>query len=122
MNPYSEAERQGAMIAAAYIAVQEHFSHLPLRDIINPPHDQFDAALARQCAVHIIANIFHVPRRRLTRVMGRQRTSTNFALDRIETRREEPLFRAAHDRMGARAEAIFLSDMIEAARRLAEVA
>lgn len=122
MNPYSENERQSAMIAAAYIAVQEHFSHLPLRDIINPPHDQFDAALARQCAVHIIANIFHVPRRRLTRVMGRQRTSTNFALDRIETRREEPLFKAAHDRMGERAASIFLTDMKEAAMRLADAA
>ena len=110
------------MIAAAYIAVQEHFSHLPLRDIINPPHDQFDAALARQCAVHIIANIFHVPRRRLTRVLGRQRTSTNFALDRIDERRDEPLFRAAHDRMGKRAASIFLTDMKEAAMRMADAA
>ncbi len=122
MNPYSEKERQSAMIAAAYIAVQEHFSHLPLRDIINPPRDQFDAALARQCAVHIIANVFQVPRRRLTSVMGRQRTSTNFALARIDERREEPLFRAVHDRMGERASSIFLTDMKEAAIRMADAA
>lgn len=122
MNPYSAEERLQAMLSACYAAVQEHFSHLPLRYIVKPPHGHFDAALARQCAIHIAATQFHIPRKRLSRLQGRQRTSISFAMQRVDRRRREPLFAAAHDRMGARAVTLFLNALHEAAGRPAEVA
>ena len=122
MNPYSAQERLEALMAACYVAVQEHFSHLPLRFIIKPPHGHFDAALARQCAIHIAVTQFKIPRKRLSRLLGRQRTSISFAMQRVERRCREPLFRAAYDRMGERAASIFLTDMKEAAMRMADAA
>lgn len=48
INPYSEDERLQLMLSCCYAAVKTGFDHLALRDIINPPHEWFDAALARQ--------------------------------------------------------------------------
>ncbi|QMV26684.1 hypothetical protein GRI33_06980 [Brucella sp. BO3] len=71
-NPFSEEERLQTMLACCYAAVQQGgFQHLALRDIIDPPHEWFDAMLARQIAIHILATRFGVPKRRIVMMQAR---------------------------------------------------
>ncbi|KQZ87233.1 hypothetical protein ASD64_07280 [Mesorhizobium sp. Root157] len=107
INPYNEDERLEVMMACSYAAVKSGFSHLALRDIINPPHAWFDAALARQIAIHILNTVFDVPRRRLVTMMGRQRCSISFAVRSVDARLEHPVFEAAYKRMARRALDLF---------------
>jgi hypothetical protein len=116
INPYSESERLEAMFAASYAAVAEHFSHLPVRHIISPPRDLYDAMLARQIAIHIVNVQFRVPRRRIATCLKRQRSSILFGNRKVSTRcRREPLFAAAYRRMASRAKLHFFREMKAAA-------
>ena len=65
VNVHHADERQRLMLTCCYQAVREHFSHIAIRDIIEPPHALFDALLARQCAVTLMRDEFNVPRRRI---------------------------------------------------------
>jgi hypothetical protein len=115
LNPYSEEERLQAMLSACYAAAQSGFRHLALRHIINPPHEWFDAALARQIAIHILATRFDVPRRRIVEMQQRQRTSISFAIRAIDNRLEDPVFERAYRRMSERAGELFDTQIRKAA-------
>lgn len=114
-NPYSEAERLEIMLSCCYAAVQSGFRHLALRHIIEPPHNWFDAALARQIAIYIFNIEFEVPRRRIVAMQARQRTSISFAIQAIDRRLEDPAFAHAYLRMAARAKVLFISTLQKAA-------
>lgn len=114
-NPYSAEERLQAMISAAFRATRAHFSHLPLRYLIDPPHDLPDARLARQVAIHVLRIRFEVPRSRLATTMGRGRVALRQAVLAIENRCQEPVFERAYERIATRAMELFEQDMAEAA-------
>ncbi|WP_411035718.1 hypothetical protein [Shinella sp. BYT-45] len=115
LNPYDEVQRLEVMLACCIKAVQSHFSHLAVRDIVEPPRDLFDAALARQIAIHILHVEFGVPRRRIVKMQARQRTSISFAIQRIDERLGCPVFAKAYRRIAARAKAIFTHQVRKAA-------
>ncbi|MCY1667897.1 hypothetical protein [Rhizobium sp. SL86] len=121
-NPYSEDERLGAMINATFRAVRAHFNHLPMRDIIDPPRDMFDAKLARQIVIAILNSEFTVPRRRLVALLGVARWSVMQANRVVRCRRDEGCFDRAYERMAMRAHEIFMASMLEAAAAQAEAA
>ena len=114
-NPYSEAERLEVMLACCYRAVGQHFSHLPIAHIIEPPHSLFDAALARQVAIHIFHVEFGVPRRRIVTMQARQRTSISFAIIKIDERLDCPVFACAYATIAARAKDLFMKQISQAA-------
>ncbi|MBD8686604.1 MULTISPECIES: hypothetical protein [unclassified Rhizobium] len=114
INPYSEEERLQAMISACYTASRSHFNHLPLRHIINPPVDMFDAKLARQMAIYVLHIDFDVPRRRLVSVLGVARWTVMQAVRTVEQRRFEALFDRAYERISARAKDNFTTALHQA--------
>lgn len=115
MNPYSQEDRLQTMLACCYASVQTGFRHLALRHIINPPHQWFDAALARQIAIHILHVEFDVPRRRIVAMQDRQRGSIMMAVRAVDARLEEPMFARAYGRMAARAKDLFNLEVRKAA-------
>ncbi|WP_457587323.1 hypothetical protein [Ensifer canadensis] len=115
LNPYDEHQRLEVMLACCVKAVQSHFSHIAVRDIIWPPRDLFDAALARQVAVYILHVDFEVPRRRIVKMQARQRTSISFAIRKIDERLGCPVFAKAYGRMAARAKDLFMQQLRKAA-------
>lgn len=114
VNPYSDEERLQAMVAASYRASRAHFNHLPLRHIINPPAEMFDAKLARQMAIYVLHIDFGVPRRRLVVLLGVARWTVMQAVRVVEARRFEPLFEKAYERIAARAKDTFMGMLYEA--------
>lgn len=115
VNPYSEEERQQAMIAACYSATRKHFAHLPLRYVINPPVDMLDAALARQIAIVILIDEFGIPRRRIGTILGLARSTILSACRTVDYRREDAAFDKIFQRIVARAKDNFMRDLREAA-------
>nr|DAO37985.1 MAG TPA: chromosomal replication initiator protein [Caudoviricetes sp.] len=115
LNPYSEEDRLNVMLACCYRAVQSGFRHLALRDIIDPPHEWFDAALARQIAIHILNVKFDVPRRRIVKMQARRRASISSAIVTVDRRLDDPIFTSAYRRMSGRAMDLFISEMNKAA-------
>ena len=115
LNPYDEHQRLEVMLACCVKAVQSHFSHIAVRDIIWPPRDLFDAALARQVAIYILHIEFEVPLRRIVKMQARQRTSISFAIRKIDERLGCPVFAKAYTRMAARAKDIFMQQLRKAA-------
>lgn len=103
MNPFSEADRLDLMECAAFEAVQRLFSHLSVEHIRKPPRHMMDAKLARQIAIRIMNVDFHAPRRRITAMQGRQRTSISFAIQAVDRRLENEVFRAAYQQMAGTA-------------------
>ena len=114
VNPYSDEERLQAMVAASYRASRSHFNHLPLRHIINPPAEMFDAKLARQMAIYVLHIDFNVPRRRLVVLLGVARWTVMQAVRVVEARRYEPLFDKAYERIAARTKDTFMEMLYEA--------
>ncbi|PRA86941.1 hypothetical protein CQ054_07015 [Ochrobactrum sp. MYb29] len=82
---------------ATYEAVAEMFPWLSIVQIKNPPRHLMDAKLARQVAIHIMAERVGVPQRQIARLQGRQRTSIHFALQTVEKRMESDTFTAAYE-------------------------
>lgn len=115
LNPYSEEERLQVMLSCCYAAAKSGFPHLALRHIINPPKEWFDAALARQIAVHILAARFDVPRRRIVVLQDRQRTAVATAITTVDCRLEDPVFERAYRRMSDRAVELFHNQIKKAA-------
>ncbi|WP_254493644.1 hypothetical protein [Bartonella sp. B1099] len=113
-NPYSEAERLHIMVTCSFKAVSGGFRHVPIRYIIDPPHGLFDAALARQIAIHILHYQFEVPRRRIVAIQERERTAVARSLRTINRRLEEPVFARAYRRWAGRAMDLFLREMDKA--------
>lgn len=115
VNPYSDEERLQAMVASSYRATRSHFNHLPLRHIINPPAEMFDAKLARQLAIYVLHVDFNVPRRRLVVLLGVARWTVMQAVRIVEARRFEAVFDKAYERIAARAKDNFMTMLHEAA-------
>ena len=112
-NPYSEDERLAAMVSAAFRASRSHFNHLPIRHLIDPPVDQFDAKLARQITIHVLNVQFDIPRRRLTKLLGVGRAMVLQSIRTVDTRRLEPVFERAYERIAARAQDNFMTALVE---------
>ena len=93
---------------ACLAAVREGFPHLAVRDIVDPPHEWFDAALARQIAMHLMINEFHWTKRCVVHTEERSRDAINRALRTINRRMEEPRFAAHYRKLAARAHALVL--------------
>lgn len=110
MNPHSIDDRQRLMLTSCYTAVREHFSHIAIRDIIDPPHGMFDAMLARQIAITLMRDAFNVPRRRIANILDRQRTTISFNMQTVTGRRACPVFDIAYGRIASRAREIYLRE------------
>ncbi|MDG3580380.1 hypothetical protein P7F60_28790 [Rhizobium sp. YJ-22] len=108
MNYHSLDDRQRLMLTCCYQAVRLHFSHIAIRDIIDPPREMLDAALARQCALALMRDAFNVPARRVAIIVDRNRGRIKFANWTVNTRRECPVFERAYLSMARRARDIFL--------------
>ena len=121
LNPYSETERLEAMASAAMRASRTHFNHLPIRYLIDPPHDMFDAKLARQIAIHVLNVEFNIPRRRLVELLGVARWTVMQSVRVVERRRLEPVFERAYERIAARAKDNFMTKLVEDAEQAEHV-
>jgi hypothetical protein len=115
INIHSADERYGLDLTSSYIAVREAFPHLSVRQIIEPPRDQFDAALARQIALHLMVHHFGWPKRRIVEQEHRSREALNRALRTIDERKEAPRFAALYRRIAWRAENLVRIKLGEAA-------
>ncbi len=114
MNPYSEPERLSTMLACCYKSSQLHFSHLPIRYLINPPNHMLDAALARQIAIYIFHMEFDVPRRRIVTILGIARSTMLMAVRVVDERRTDAVFDRAYRRIAARAGDLFMQELHKA--------
>ncbi|SIR41437.1 hypothetical protein SAMN05880590_12719 [Rhizobium sp. RU35A] len=95
-----------AQLHACYAAVREGFPHLAIRDIVEPPHQWFDAALARQVVIHLMVTEFRWPKRRVVEMEDRSREAVNRALRTVDTRLETPRFNTHYRSIAARAHAL----------------
>jgi hypothetical protein len=111
LNLYSESERLQTMLSCCYAAARTGFPHLAIRHVINPPHEWFDAALARQIAIYILHVEFDVPRRRIVAMQERRRASISAAIRTIDARLEDAVFARAYARYAARAKGLFISEV-----------
>jgi hypothetical protein len=93
---------------ACLAAVREGFPHLSVRDIVDPPHEWFDAALARQIVMHLMIKEFHWPKRRVVETEERSREAINRALRTISRRIDEPRFATHYGKLAVRAHALVL--------------
>lgn len=115
INIHSSDDRYSLHLTCAYVAVKEAFPHLSVRQIINPPHDQFDAALARQIVLHVVVRHFDWPKRRVVEQEQRSREALNRALRTIDERLTAPRFAAIYRRIIWRVEALVTSKLEAAA-------
>ncbi len=106
INVYDQKAVYDATVHACLFAVREGFPHLAIRDIVDPPHEWFDAALARQIAMHLVIREFGWPKRRVVEMEDRSREAINRALRTVDAR-------IAHDRF-----ALHYQTMAERARSL----
>lgn len=72
--------------------VQKKFSHLSEEEIFYPPHALFDAALARQIALHVMHYELSVPKRRLSQQLQRSREALERGLKTVNARKKRPEF------------------------------
>ncbi|MCF1449956.1 hypothetical protein FS815_24510 [Agrobacterium vitis] len=107
MNIHSADERQRLMLSCCLRSVQASFSHIALRDIIDPPREMLDALLARQIALTLLRDEFNVPARRVAIMVNRNRGRIAFAMWTVTSRRECPIFDQAYGLMLKRARSIF---------------
>ncbi|UDF29801.1 UNVERIFIED_ORG: hypothetical protein LHK14_00315 [Roseateles sp. XES5] len=91
LNQYDQKQVYDATVHACLCAVREGFPHLAIRDIVDPPHEWFDAALARQITMHLVIREFGWPKRRVVEMEDRSREAINRALRTVDAR-------IAHDR------------------------
>lgn len=105
----------GHIEAACFAAVSEHFPHLSLRDVIAPPHQWFDAALARQIALHLMVRQFNLPKRRVVEMQQRSREAVNRALRTIDERLVDRPFASSYGAMAERAHILLIHRIEEAA-------
>lgn len=115
MNRFNADEMFELTYRAALAAVQEVFPHLTLAQIVDPPQHMFDAALARQVAMHLTVARFDVPKRRFATLLGRSREAINRALRTIDWRLDQPEFEALYRRAAARAATLIDEELRRAA-------
>lgn len=88
---------------AAVTGVRTRFKHLSRADICAPPHQWFDAALARQIALHLLHREFDVPKRALAGEIVRSREAVNRALRTVDERLRDETFAQSYSAMKRRA-------------------
>lgn len=115
MNRYDSRQIYAATLHACLFAVREGFPHLTARDILDPPHRWFDAAMARQVVMHLMIVEFRYPKRRVVEMEDRSREAINRALRTIDARLETPRFANHYRAMAIRARALFSIRMEDAA-------
>ncbi len=102
-NPFelsiNDNERVHRLFEASVKGVQSSFNHLSHDDIAYPPHRWFDAALARQIAIHIMVTRFDIPKRRLALELQRSRESVSRALSTVTDRLQNDVFSESYDQM-----------------------
>lgn len=98
-NPHDEMACIKTMFACAANAVQTGFQHLPIRFVLDPPHGHFDAWLARQIAIRIVAVDMDVARGQVGRLLGCHRVRVSLCVVAVNKRLDEPVFDAAYTRM-----------------------
>lgn len=115
MNIHSQTALHDAAFNSCVLAVRDGFPHLTIGQIIDPPHEWFDAALARQVVIHLMVRIFLIPKRRVVEHQERSREAVNRALRTIDARLEAPRFEAHYCRMAAAARGSLTARMEDAA-------
>ncbi len=95
------------LFEAAVAGVQSRMSHLSQEDILFPPHEWFDAALARQIAIHLMNSRFAVPKRRIAAELERSRESIARAIRTVDDRLARPEFAETYEAMAGQAEFAF---------------
>jgi hypothetical protein len=106
LNRYDQRQIYEAKMHAALCAVREGFPHLAMSDIVDPPHEWFDAALARQVVLHLMIYEFHWPKRRVVEIEERSREAINRGLRTINHRMEYPRFAQHYQSIKERAHAL----------------
>lgn len=96
-------------------AVKGQFTHLPVRDIIDPPRNQFDAILARQIVLHLMVARFGLTRIGAGTMFKRGRWSVNRAIGVVDERLEEAEFERAYRAMAQSAASMFDDEQMAAA-------
>jgi len=115
MNRFSETELYDLTFRVCVASVKQAFPHIPVANIVDPPKGQFDAALARQIALHLMVARFGLVKHRAGKLVGRSRDSVNRALAAVDNRLDEPDFEAQYRVVAERAEAMFNDKLREAA-------
>jgi hypothetical protein len=106
INIYDQEEMYEATLHACFASVREGFPHLTVRDIVDPPHRWFDAALARQIAMHLMIREFGWPKRRVVEMEDRSREAVNRALRTIDERIANERFAQHYQTMAERARSL----------------
>jgi hypothetical protein len=106
INRFDQRQVYEATMHACLAAVAEGFPHLSIRDIVEPPHEWFDAALARQIAMHLMIHEFGWPKRRVVEIEERSREAINRALRTINRRLDQPKFAAHYQAIKMRARSL----------------
>lgn len=106
LNRFDQRQIYEACMHACLVAVREGFPHLDIRDIADPPHEWFDAALARQVVMHLMIRECGWPKRRVVEIEDRSREAINRALRTIDRRLQTPRFQDHYQTMKERARAL----------------
>ena len=95
-TPFTDDGGVHALLEVAVSAVQAAFPHLSKEDIAFPPHHWFDAALARQIAVHVMVAEFQVPKNRIVRELQRNKAQVQRAMETVEERMRSAEFKRTY--------------------------
>lgn len=106
LNRFDQRQVYEATVHACLCAVAENFPHLAIRDIVDPPHQWFDAALARQIVMHLVIYEFGWPKRRVVEIEERSREAINRALRTINNRMRHDRFAGQYLKMTERARSL----------------
>lgn len=115
LNLHSQASLHDGVFHACVMAVRDGFPHLTAQAIIDPPHEWFDAALARQVVIHLMVRVFLIPKRRVVEHQDRSREAVNRALRTIDRRLHTPRFEGHYCRIAAAARASLTARIEDAA-------
>jgi len=115
LNLHSQKSIHDGIFHACVLAVRDGFPHLTAQAIIDPPHQWFDAALARQVVIHLMVRVFTVPKRQVVELQDRSREAINRAIRTIDRRKETPKFETHYRVMAAAARASLTARMEDAA-------
>lgn len=108
---YNQQRRLELIFDCTFNAVQKGFKHLPIRFIIEPPHRLFDAMLARQIVIHIVHNVFAVPRRRIVQALHRGRAAISVSISAVNMRLQEPNFAREYEKWARTAQATYTHEL-----------
>ncbi|KAB1087318.1 hypothetical protein F4V91_13345 [Neorhizobium galegae] len=106
INQFDQNALYEAHLHACFAAVREGFPHLTVSEIVDPPQEWFDAALARQVVMHLMIAELKWPKRRVVQVEDRSREAINRALRTIDGRLESLRFASHYRLMAQRARSL----------------